>query len=337
MPRGLVASIGVAMLFVACQSAVPSPPASAQAPRAEAPPTSPLDYVPAAGLRWLIVAHPARILADHELAAAASTVISPDRLHAFTSVTAIDPRQLENLVVAGYDLGTLYVTALHGADAGRARALFEKRLSAGAIVKHPRPDLYRIAGTRDDAPCALVAVGDRVFAYATGDPTLARVAEAYAERRLKSPTALRGASLSTLPPIHDALAVAYFPGPFTGEWSRGAAGLLRDALAVAATLDHAEAGLLRVNVIAAGDWPSGENEPRMATAWTDLSASSTGRLFGLDQAKNVNSVADLHELTWSGDLPLSRLMAGLRAATIANVPEIFDVHAAQQTGPPDEH
>jgi hypothetical protein len=322
-------------LLVACRSAAPARSASAQSP-ADAPLLAPLDYVPAAGLRYLVVGHPARILADRELSSALFELTAPDRLAAFASTTGVDPRLVEDAVVAGYDLGTLYVTALPRADGGRARVLFEQRLSAGAIVKHPRPELYRVAGTRDGTPRALVTVSDRLLAFAIGDLTLARVAEAYAERRLKSPTALRGASLSTLPLVEDALAVLYAPGPFTGAWANAADGLLSSALAVAIAFRHGD-GVLAFEVTAAGDWPDSDTSTRMAQVWTRLTTSETGRLFGLDQAKNVNSVAHLHELTWSGELPLSRVVAGLRAATVANVPEIFGVHDESQVGPPDKH
>jgi hypothetical protein len=321
------------MLCAACRSTPPKPAAT---PRADAPPLAPLEYVPAAGLRWLIVAHPARILADPALAAGIAELAPPDRLDAFASATGVDPRPLTQAVLAGYDLGTLYVTALARGDGGRARARFEARLSTGAIVKHPRPSLYRIAGTRDGTPQALVSVNDQLLAFAIGDLTLARVAEAYAERRLKSPTALRGASLSTLPSIDDALAALYAPGPFTGAWARAAEGLLANALAVAVAVRNGEAGTLTFELTATGDWPDPRTDSRMTAAWTELATSSTGRLLGLEQAKNLKSVAHLHELTWSGDLPVAPLVAGLRAATMANVPEIFGLHAGDEAGPPDK-
>jgi hypothetical protein len=277
-----------------------------------------------------------RIFADRALSEGVLSVASSDRWDALTSSTGVDPRRLEEVVIAGYDLGTLYVTALPAADGGRARAAFEARLSGGAIVKHPRPELYRIAGTRDGTPRALVSVSDRVLAFAVGDLTLARVAEAYAERRLRSPTALRGASLSTLPSAGDALAVLYAPGPFIGEWTRAASGLLSNALAAVIAVRSVESATLHFEITAVGDWPAAETDSRMHAAWTELAASSAGRLFGLDQAKNVNSVAHLHELTWSADLTVTSLVAGLRAATIANVPEIFDVHGEGTTEQPDK-
>lgn len=325
--------VAITALFTACRSA---PPQAVTSVRVAAPSLAPLEYVPAAGLRWLIVAHPARILADPALAAGIGELLPQDRIDAFASATGVDPRALDESAVAGYDLGTLYVTALATADGGRARARFEARLSSGAIVKHPRPAIYRIAGTRDGTPQALVSVNDQLLALAVGDLTLARVAQAYAERRLKSPTALRGASLSTLPDIDQPLAALYAPGPFTGVWRRAAEGLLANALAVVIAIHPAQSGTLAFEIIATGDWPDAGTDSKVTLAWTELTSSATGRLLGLDQAKNLKSVAHLHELTWSGELPLAPLVAGLRAATMANVPELFGLRAGEAAGPPDK-
>jgi hypothetical protein len=279
-------------------------------------------------------AHPARIFRDSALKATLAGVLSPERMDAFVKVTGIDLGALEEVVVAGYDLGTLYVTSLPSPDGGRTRARFEERLT-GAVVKHPRPALYRIAGTRGGVPRALVAVDDRVFALAVGDVTLARVAEAYAERRLKSPTALHGAALAELPaPPSDALALLYAPGPFVDSWASAAHGLLNTALALTVAVRSGGGTTLPVLLTIVGDWNEGQAGPQLNAAWSDLASSSTGRLFGFDQAKNVSSVAHLHQLTWSADLDLPQLTAGLRAATAANVSEMFDVHGTDPTGSP---
>jgi hypothetical protein len=285
-------------------------------------------------VRWLVDARPARIFRDSALKTALAGVLSPERMDAFAEVTGVDLRELEEVVVAGYELGTLYVTSLAAPDGGHVRAHFEARLT-GAIVKHPRPALYRIAGTHGGEPRALVSFDDRVFALAVGDLTLARVAEAYAERRLKSPTALHGAALAELPPpASDALAVLYAPGPFVDAWASAAHGLLNTALALDVAIRSGGDGRLPVLFTAVGDWNEAEAHAELEAAWRELSESPTGRLFGLDQAKNVNSVAHLHQLTWSADLDIPQLTAGLRAATATNVSEMFEVRGARPTGSP---
>jgi hypothetical protein len=298
------------------------------APASDTAPRSPLDYVPAAGLRWLGFAQPQLIFRDSALRGSLEQLISNDRLDAFTTLTAVDLREVPAAAVASYDLGTLYVTALAAPDGGRARAKFEGRLTSGAIVKHPRPTLHRITGTRAGEPQALVSVNDRLLAFASGELSLARVAEAYAEQRLKSPTALHGAALSTLPPRPDsALAAFYFPGPFEREWARAGHGLLGDAVATGVTVEKASDAALRVTVVLCGDWPAEHPEADLEAAWGDLAKSSTGQLLGLQFAKNIKIVANLHQLTWSAELALEPLVNGLRAATIANVPEIFGDHS----------
>jgi len=330
-----------AIIASACSacSARPSASPSAPAPVSDAAPRSPLDYVPSAGLRWLAFAQPRLIYRDSALRPWLEQVISRERLDAFTALTAVDLRELPAAVVASYDLGTLHVAALAAPDGGRARARFEERLSSGAIVKHPRPMLYRITGTRAGEPRALVSVNDRLLAFASGELSLARVAEAYAEQRLKSPTALRGAALSTLPPPPEsALAAFYFPGPFERDWAQAAHGLLGPALAVGVTVEKASDAALRVTVVVAGDWPAEHPEAELEAAWGDLANSSTGQLFGLDLAKNMKIVEHLHQLTWSGELAVEPLVRGLRAATIANVPEMFGDHSqtpSEQSAQPD--
>jgi hypothetical protein len=293
--------------------------------------------MPAAGLRWLCSIQPRRIFSDSALKGLVERVLDRDRLEAFTQLTALDPKELEAAAIGGYDLGTLYVVALGAPDGGKARSRFEERLTTGAIVKHPEPTLYRVSGTRAGAPRTLVSVNDRLFAFASGDATLGRIAEAYAKRRLESPTALAGAALAGLPPVaSDALVVVYFPGPFTGPWASALHGLLGSASAASVAIRAGGPGILSVSATLAGAWPDGDPAGAMEASWREVTQSSTGLLFGLDQAKNMRIVADLHQLTWSTDLPVEPLVAGLRAATIANVPEMFGEHGEQPTIQPVE-
>ena len=319
----------------ACSNA-PSHPATAPTPAAPADtsPRAPEEYVPAAGLRWLCLAQPRRIFRDSALRTLALEVVDQDRLDAFTMVTGVDLRELESTAIAGYDLGTLYVAALATPDGGAARARFTERLSEGAIVRQPGPTLYRIAGTRGGIARALVSVHDRLLAVTSGDPSLVRVAEAYALGRLKSPTALKGTPLSALPSApSDALVVVYFPGPFTGEWSHAAHGLLAGAQALDVAIEARQATLV-VTVTLVGDWPHPSAQAALEASARDLAQSSTGQLFGLDKFENVRIVEHLHQLTWSAELPAAALVAGLRAAAIANVPEMFGEPEARPTGSP---
>jgi hypothetical protein len=332
-----VTTLGVTLTLGACHAPAPSSPRPTIGRTEAQAPMTPLDYVPAAGLKWLISCRPARIFADPVLGPAVGRLLPSERLDALALATAVDVRRLESAAAAGYALGNLYVVLLPTSDGGRARTRFEERLSVGAVVKQPLPNLYRVAGTRAGSPHALVAVDDRLLAFAVDDLTLARIAEAYAERRLKSPTALHGASLSKLPQVaEDTLAAFYVPGPFSDEWRQAVGGLLGSALGLRVALRRGEGDTLRADVLAVGEWTEADREDRARGTWAALASSSTGRLLGLDQAKNMKVVADLHLLTWSAELSLELLVAGLRAATIANVPEIFDVRGEAPAGSPAE-
>jgi hypothetical protein len=132
----------------------------------------------------------------------------------------------------------------------------------------------------------------------------------------------------------DAFAVMYFPGPFTGAWASAFGGVLGDAAAVSVAIEADGGDTFKVTATLAGEWQQSAAARQLEDGWRALAMSATGQLFGLDQAKNMRIVADLHHLTWSTDLPAEALVAGLRAATVANVPEMFDEHGATPTGGP---
>jgi len=332
-PAHCARAFALALGLLGCGAATPPSPRPTSPVVEDSAPRAALEYVPAAGLRWLCLARPQLILADPTLGPLVPQVLDEQRLEAFAELTAVDLRRLPTGVVAGYDLGTLYVAELGAAGGAEARARFQDRLGETARVKHPRPFIYRVTGTRNGTPRALVSVSDRLLAVATGDPTLARIAEAYAERRLKSPTALRGAALSTLPNApSDALAVVYFPGPFVGDWAHAAHGVLASAFAVSVAVEPASPPSVLVTATVTGDFADRQLRDEVEAFWGELAHSPTGLLFGLERAEKSSIVADLHQLTWSALLDGPALAAGLRAATTANVSEMFGEGAQTPTG-----
>lgn len=254
-------------------------------------------------------------------------ILPSARLDAYTASTGADLRLIPNAAVAEYALGTLYLAELPARDGARVRETFADRLRGGGIVKQPRAGVFRVSGTDGDVPRALVSVEDRLIASVTGDPTLARAVAAYAEARLRSPTALRGAALSSLPPApDDALAVFYAPGPFEGAWATAASGLLASAFAVSISVEALPAAQLRFILTLAGDWPPGDQPEReLERSWITLANSSTGRLLAFDQARNLKSTRHLQCLTLSMEIPMLELARGVRAATSANIREILEV------------
>jgi hypothetical protein len=319
---------------------------SREAPRAPAPvasdrlPKTPrralLDYAPAAGLRWLVVGRPRRLAATPEFEKSLALVFEPERLDAFAHATGIRLEGLPMGAVAGYDLGTLYLGELERPEAAVVRERFSSKLVEGGVV-HRRQSLHRIVGTTaSGAVRALVTVDDRYLAFAGGDTTLARVVEAYAENRLRSPTVLRGAGLRELPPLGADVLIAFLaPGPFSSEWGGAAGGVVAQAHALSIEGEHAGAARLRATLTLAGDW--GDSKAvleKLEVAWKELRDSPTGQLLGLHLATNLATRADLQILTLSADLEVGPLARGLKDATVSDVREILQLDGHRPNAPP---
>jgi hypothetical protein len=295
-----------------------------------------LDHVPSAGLRWLVVGRPAELEKRPDLASLLGQLFPPVRLDAFRKVTGIDLAKLRRGAVAGFQLGTLYLAELGEPAASDVRERFAERLDEGGIARHPRPAVHRISGTSHESPRALLTVDDDFVAVAVDDVVLVKIVEAYAARRLRSPSALRGAALRDLPSPGDALVALYAPGPFPEELARAARGVLAQTSSLAVTLRGAAQEELVATLTLEGDYSPDPQEAgaRLGSAFQDLCTSSTGTLIGLSQTGSPKIVADLHRLTLTATVPLRPLVRGLHTATHGNVHEIFDVVPLSPAGEP---
>jgi hypothetical protein len=215
------------------------------------------------------------------------------------------------------------------------RERFSSKLVGGGVL-HGRQGLHRIVGTTESgAVRALVTVDDRHLAFASGDTTLARVVEAYAENRLRSPTVLRGAGLRELPPLDDDTLIAFLaPGPFSSDWGGAAGGVVAHAHAVSIEAKLAGRGLLRATLTLTGDWEDrAASLEKLELTWKELRDSPTGQLFGLPRATNFKARSDLQILTLSADLEVGPLARGLKGATSADVREILELEGASLDSP----
>jgi hypothetical protein len=288
-----------------------------------------LDYVPAAGLRWLVAGRPRELAHNSDFAAALEPLLPTARLDAYAASTGVDLRTLPSAAVAGFGLGTMYLAETL-ADNARTEELFALRVEGQPILDRPHPRVTRMLGVVDGEPQALVSIRGRLVALAAGDPTLARVVEAFARKQLReSPPALEGAALSTLPKRLNRSPIRFYaPGPFEGEWSAGARGLLSAATALAITADPVTPGKLGAALVLAGDWgsPSNDAKRHLSEAWEDLAGSPTGRLLGLNRPATPPQVTTTeNSLQLRVELELAPIVAGLRAAVIADVWEILDL------------
>ncbi|MEZ4374988.1 MAG: hypothetical protein R3B07_29520 [Polyangiaceae bacterium] len=339
--------LSVSTALAACGGSAKDPNSAATsspgAKQAEQPPLflgAPADYVPAAGLRWLVLAKPKQLLADAKVRQALARLVPERSLGEYQLSSGIDPARVPQAAVAGFDYSTLYIARVADEDA-LIEERFAKRLLASKPLKHPHPDLWRMTGMVGTTPQTLVRLDRHLVAVSVGDPTPARVVEAFARRKLKkSPPALAGAALSTLPKeAVDAPLVFLAPGPFDGEWMQGAHGLLAHALAAAITLrplSGGNAGVGRFTLYLAGDWKAvgPDSTARLMDAWDELSTSSTGALFGLDRLTSkpvVSGGDDLLKLEIDADL--DRLLSGLHAAVAADVGELMRLDPGP-VGPP---
>ncbi len=328
----------VAVCLGACASRSPK----ARAPLAAVAPTRPLhrgplsDFVSAASLRWLVLLRPQQILAEPELGQAIRQIVSERRFDAFQESSGVDLRMLPSAAIAGFPYATLYLAEVPSGVTANARTLFSERLLEGAVTKQPRPTLTRITGVVGQTPETLLTIDERAIAVAVGDPIQARIAEAYAEERLKnSPTALHGAALSSLPDLFTSNAVVLFaPGPFADEWQRAAGGLLQSAVAVAIATRSIGSGKLATTICLAGAWgdSAADAATRLGSAWTTFARSSAGRLFGLRETAEVTAQPEL--LTLRVELDLEPLVRGLRASVLGDVTQILRLPDKSKSAPP---
>ncbi len=326
------------LLFAICLLLVTGCGGTQAAPKAPRPPPPPLhhgpltDFVAAAGLRWMVVGRPAELAADPDLVKALSPLIPAARLAGYARGTGIDLTRTPSALVAGSDYSTLYMAETAG-DNSAVQQAFVERLVSGPVEKRPHPDLHFVQGVIGRTPETLVRLRGQLVAVAVGDPTPALVVEAYALERLKrSPAALRGAALSTLPSDPgDAPLVFYAPGPFGHEWVGGAHGLLDAALAVAISVKPLSGQRLQADVVLSGDWASEgpDSTSRLLATWEDLAHSSTGKLLGFNDpaaAPIISTTPKLLKLRV--ELRLGPLVSGLHAAVAADVAEMLDIPSA---------
>lgn len=294
-----------------------------------------VEYLPAAGLRWLLELRP-RAIADDPTLSGVLAMFERERLEAFAAHTGVDLCRTEQAVVAGYAFGPVYLaTVERTAPAERA---FRSRLLLEPMAHRPHPDLAVHTGLLRSEPAVLVTVRDRFVAVAVGDPRPARAMQAYALGRLASPPALAGVALEALasstPP---ALARWFAVGPFSEVRGASEQGLLAATTALAVTGEASGPGLVRVALRASGEYgiESGAAE-RLAASWHELAESVLGRFLGLDRPAGrpvIEAGEKLLALTVT--LALEPLITGLRALVVAEAEELFELGAepGRERGP----
>ncbi|HKO52496.1 MAG TPA: hypothetical protein VJV79_32535 [Polyangiaceae bacterium] len=331
-----------ACAMAAWASACAAPPSKPPAPVAPALPLhrGPLtDFISSASLRWLLLVKPRQILEEPQLGQAISQLMPSARFDAFAESSGVDLRTVPEAAIASFPYSTLYVADLPSGVAAIARARFGERLLTGSASKRPHPGLVRMTGVIGQTPETLLTIEDRVLAISVGDPVQAKIAEAYAQERLKhSPAALNGAALSSLPELASShSAVLYAPGPFSDEWQRAAGGLLQSTVAIAITAQPTGNGKVATSLYLAGAWHDSADDAavRLSAAWSTFARSSAGRLFELDDAAQVSASPELLRL--HVELDLAALVRGLRASVLTDLSQILNLpQSSRQRAKPTE-
>ena len=282
--------------------------------------------MPAAGLRWLVRGSPAKLAESQSFRPALELFITKERLRAVAQTTGLSLDTLPRGVIAGFDLGTLYLAELPRATAAEARARFTARQIHATAPRTPDPNIVVLSGLNEGTPVGLVTLDDRVVAYGVGDPMLCRVVEAYARGKLKAKTAFHGAALEGLDVESEgALFAAHLPGPFEERWQNAAAGLLAITTALSAKLTPTSADHAMLELTLHGDFAGSNAEERLRSTYMSVAGSSTGTLLGLGAALDVRSVTNPQSdrVTLMVPLPLTEIAKATHAATNGDLTDIF--------------
>lgn len=282
--------------------------------------------MPAAGLRWLVQAQPAKLAESQSFRPALELLLTAERLRATAQATGFALEKLPHAVIAGFDLGTLYLAELPAPTAATARQRFVARQIHEPGQRTPDPNVVVLTGMNEGIPVGLVTIDDRVAAYGVGDPMLCRVVEAYARGKLKAKRAFQGAALEGLDANNaDALVSAYVPGPFPERWQNAAGGLLSIATALSAKLSPTSADHAVLELTLYGDFADSNAEERLRSTYMSVAGSSTGTLLGLQASLDVRTVttARSDRVTLMVPLPLTEIAKGARAVTSGDLDDIF--------------
>jgi hypothetical protein len=219
----------------------------------------------------------------------------------------------------------------HNGDPTQIERLFRARLIGGEHRSLDRADVVRMSGKSGSTPVTLLLAGRDVAAFQIGGSAArgpARIASLYALDKLKrSPTIFAAEPLKALDArLGQAPVRAFAVGPFEGELTRGARGLLAGATAIGGTVrPSAREGLLVVVAVAGdftGSGPAASRE--LAAAWEDLAHGSFGHLLGLDdpiEKPLATHAADAVAIAL--EIDPGKLAKGLASATSARIEEIM--------------
>jgi hypothetical protein len=284
----------------------------------------------------MVTGSPAKLAESQSFRPALDALLTRDRLRAVAETTGFALETLTRGVIAGFDLGTLYLAELPNATAGKARARFKSRQIHDTRERRPDPNVVVLTGINEGIPIGLVTIDDRVVAYGVGDPILTRVVEGYARGKLKAKSAFHGAALEGLQrEVGNALVTAHVPGPFDERWQDAAGGLLAVTTAVSAKLVPTSAGHATLELVLHGDFAESNAAERLRSTYMSVASSSTGATLGLASALEARSVTNMQNdrVTLMVPLPLTEIANGARAVTSGDLADILRLTPTSTAAP----
>ena len=323
-------------LVVACGAPAKSPP---PAPPLHLSPTT--DLAPAADLVWLVDAKPRAIFSRVDAAHVIAEIAGDAQFRHFQAENAgIDPRELEEFVVAKYPKTTLFL-ARGTLDPARIEQTFSKTIDVEGRGVDRNADalgtITRAWGTTSSNEREQIAIfGREVVAVEQGQFGPLRTAELFAEERLKraSPALRTDPLAQAAARFSDAQLVAYAAGPFEDAWKHALGGLLAAATAAAVAVrfvdsDHGHDGdRMAITIALYGSWGRDADaaESRLSAAIHLIQESAIGKLCGVDHpALGPTPRASESEIAVDLTVDAETLFRGLRDGTSAGAGEIFGV------------
>jgi hypothetical protein len=308
------------------------------------------DLAQAAAIVWLVDVAPRELVSHAELLPAIDTLFPHDRVAAFAERNGFDPLALDELTLASYSSAegdTMLYLARGALNPAKLESIFRARaggVDGRRIDRQGDQEIVRTWGTVRQGRAQIATFGREAAGLEVGRFGPLRAAELFAEERLKraspalkTPALARAVELSRddetggpsgpeaeVPPLR-----GFALGPFEGESGKGLGGLLAASTAAAIVARPATVGdhaALRVTLVLVGGW--GPDAPkaadRLAAGFDFLSATSLGRLAGLDHPLNIVRVEPLPDaLRLTVALDALGLARGARAAMGAEVSEIM--------------
>jgi len=304
------------LLAAGCGS---SPPPEAQEPAAEPErEVGPLLSLVPAETTLILHASPSRLLAAEPTAHVIRSVFPAARLDRFAARTGVDPRQLDELVLAEHPQGRFAIAR------GPIDAIFAVR-EAGArmapIESSADAPLYRRAGFLGDGRTEVIALAEDVILRVEGTPQLTAAILAIA----RIPPVARTPAFDPADRADhaDAPIALYAPHPLGLPADTGIGLLLAREERMAASA-RPEDGALRLIAEFTGEFPPESQENFRAFA-ESIAASDFGAALGArDALPSLRIEAQDDRVRLSATVDPRVLATGLRAMLFAEIEELIE-------------